>query len=105
MFKLYQMIWQRFVGSQMLPAVFDQTTIDISADDYTFRVVPCRNSTASSRRISPCRKEEDKKEDAADSAGNGLPQVKEGWKSAGLKQFAPTSTSPSRRRATPKRRW
>src|SRR6202045_2055660 len=37
LFKLYQLIWQRFVASQMLPAIFDQTTIDISADDYTFR--------------------------------------------------------------------
>jgi len=36
-FKLYQLIWQRFVASQMLPAVFDQTSIDISAGDYTFR--------------------------------------------------------------------
>ena len=36
-FKLYQLIWQRFVASQMMPAVFDQTTIDISAGDYTFR--------------------------------------------------------------------
>src|SRR5260370_41481086 len=35
-FKLYQLIWQRFVASQMMPAVFDQTTIDISAADYTF---------------------------------------------------------------------
>src|SRR5258707_14013827 len=37
LFKLYQLIWQRFVASQMLPAIFDQTTIDISAADYTFR--------------------------------------------------------------------
>ena len=36
-FKLYQLIWQRFVASQILPAVFDQTSIDISAGDYTFR--------------------------------------------------------------------
>jgi DNA topoisomerase-1 len=36
-FKLYQLIWQRFVASQMLPAVYDQTTVDISASDYTFR--------------------------------------------------------------------
>src|SRR2546429_7167452 len=36
-FKLYQLIWQRFVASQMLPAILDQTTIDISAADYTFR--------------------------------------------------------------------
>src|SRR5712664_378121 len=37
LFKLYQLIWQRFVASQMVPAVFDQTTIDIGAGDYTFR--------------------------------------------------------------------
>src|ERR1700674_3045123 len=35
MFRLYQMIWQRFVASQMVPAVFDQTSVDISANDYT----------------------------------------------------------------------
>src|SRR5260370_6153940 len=29
--KLYQLIWQRFVASQMTPAVFDQTTIDVDA--------------------------------------------------------------------------
>jgi DNA topoisomerase-1 len=37
LFKLYQLIWQRFVSSQMVPAVFDQTSIDIAAGDYTFR--------------------------------------------------------------------
>lgn len=36
-FKLYQLIWQRFVASQMNPAVFDQTTIDIGAGDYLLR--------------------------------------------------------------------
>ena len=34
---LYRLIWNRFVASQMMPAVFDDTTIDISAGDYTFR--------------------------------------------------------------------
>ena len=29
--KLYKLIWQRFVASQMVPAVFDQTTVDIVA--------------------------------------------------------------------------
>jgi DNA topoisomerase I len=37
LFKLYQLIWQRFVASQMVPAVFDQTSIDITAGDYLFR--------------------------------------------------------------------
>ncbi len=29
--RLYTLIWERFVASQMAPAVFDQTTVDISA--------------------------------------------------------------------------
>ena len=35
--KLYRLIWQRFVASQMTPAVFDQTTIDINAGRFVFR--------------------------------------------------------------------
>src|SRR5215212_5623272 len=34
--KLYRLIWQRFVASQMMPAVFDQTTIDIQAGRFIF---------------------------------------------------------------------
>jgi DNA topoisomerase-1 len=35
---LYRLIWQRFVASQMTPAIFDQTTIDIAAGEkYLFR--------------------------------------------------------------------
>ncbi len=29
--KLYRLIWMRFVASQMMPAIFDQTTLDITA--------------------------------------------------------------------------
>ena len=36
-YKLYRLIWQRFVASQMNPAIFDQTTIDIAAGDYLLR--------------------------------------------------------------------
>src|SRR3979490_1167548 len=35
--KLYRLIWQRFVASQMMPALFDQTTIDIQAGRFVFR--------------------------------------------------------------------
>src|SRR5207302_4629809 len=35
--KLYRLIWTRFVASQMNPAVYDQTTVEISAKDYLFR--------------------------------------------------------------------
>jgi DNA topoisomerase-1 len=40
-FRLYRLIWQRFVSSQMTQAVFDQTTVDIEAKadhSYDFRV-------------------------------------------------------------------
>jgi DNA topoisomerase-1 len=30
-FKLYKMIWERFLASQMTPAVYDQTSVDIEA--------------------------------------------------------------------------
>ncbi|KAB2879977.1 type I DNA topoisomerase [bacterium] len=35
--KLYELVWNRFVASQMMPAIMDQTTIDITADEYLFR--------------------------------------------------------------------
>ena len=40
--KLYRLIWMRFIASQMNPAVFDQTTIDLNVKgkggtEYTFR--------------------------------------------------------------------
>ncbi len=35
--KLYRLIWQRFVASQMAAAIFDQTTIDIKAGRFIFR--------------------------------------------------------------------
>ncbi|NUM81724.1 type I DNA topoisomerase [bacterium] len=35
--KLYELIWNRFVASQMMPALMDQTTVDISAEEYLFR--------------------------------------------------------------------
>src|SRR5216117_1409543 len=35
--KLYRLIWQRFVASQMMHALFDQTTIDIQAGRFVFR--------------------------------------------------------------------
>jgi DNA topoisomerase I len=41
-YKVYKLIWQRFVASQMTPAVFDQTSVDIEAksgkQSFTFRV-------------------------------------------------------------------
>ncbi|MFQ5543918.1 MAG: type I DNA topoisomerase [Nitrospiria bacterium] len=37
-FLLYQLIWNRFVASQMQPALFDVTRVDVTANIYTLRV-------------------------------------------------------------------
>ena len=37
--RLYRLIWQRFVGSQMAPVVYDTTTIDFAVNEYLFRAV------------------------------------------------------------------
>jgi DNA topoisomerase-1 len=36
-FKLYDLIWKRFIACQMKPAVFDKTTVEISGGDYIFK--------------------------------------------------------------------
>jgi DNA topoisomerase-1 len=36
-FRLYKLIWQRFVASQMESAILDVTTVNIGAKNYTFR--------------------------------------------------------------------
>ena len=80
LFKLYQLIWQRFVGSQMVPAVFDQTTIDISAADYTFRAtgsVMKFNGYLAVYQAAPEDQETENGEDK-EAEGRTLPRVAEG---------------------------
>jgi reverse gyrase len=54
-FRLYQLIWNRFIASQMMPAIYDQTAINIiskdaNAKEYKFRstgsVIKFRGFTA-----------------------------------------------------------
>jgi DNA topoisomerase-1 len=81
LFKLYQLIWQRFVASQMLPAILDQTTIDISAGDYTFRATGSVQKFDGYLRVyqTPAAiadREDDEKDDEGE--GKNLPRVEEG---------------------------
>jgi DNA topoisomerase-1 len=81
LFKLYQLIWQRFVASQMLPAIFDQTTIDTTAGDYTFRANGSVQKFDGYLRVyqTPAAiadREDDEKADEGE--GNALPRVTEG---------------------------
>ncbi len=36
--RLYTLVWERFVASQMSAAVFDQTTVEIASGEYGFRI-------------------------------------------------------------------
>jgi DNA topoisomerase-1 len=81
LFKLYQLIWQRFVASQMLPAIFDQTAIDISAGDYTFRATGSVQKFDGYLRVyqlpvAAADREDDEKDDEGE--GKSLPRVEEG---------------------------
>jgi DNA topoisomerase-1 len=81
LFRLYQLIWQRFVASQMLPAILDQTTIDITAGDYTFRATGSVQKFDGYLRVyqlpaSTADREEDERDDEGE--GKALPRVTEG---------------------------
>jgi DNA topoisomerase I len=80
-FKLYQLIWQRFVASQMLPAIFDQTSIDISAGDYTFRATGSVEKFDGYLRVYQlpavgADRDDDEKDE--ENEGKALPRVSEG---------------------------
>jgi DNA topoisomerase I len=77
MFKLYQLIWQRFVASQMVPAVFDQTTIDIAVADYQFRATGSVMKFEGFLAAYQAAVEDDDK-DPDDAESRTLPQVSEG---------------------------
>src|SRR2546426_5512297 len=81
LFKLYQLIWQRFVASQMLPAIFDQTTIDINVGDYTFRATGSVQKFDGYLRVYQLpASNADREDEEKDEEGEGktLPPVTEG---------------------------
>ena len=38
-YKVYELIWNRFIASQMTPALLETTVIEISADEYLFKAI------------------------------------------------------------------
>jgi DNA topoisomerase-1 len=78
---LYTLIWNRFVASQMVPAVFDQTTVDIEAADTTFRATgQVMKFDGFIRVYTEGRDDEPKKgeEDEDDESERRLPPLREG---------------------------
>src|SRR5207248_4772266 len=82
-YSLYRMIWNRFVASQMPPATFDETTVDITAADYLFRVkgtVPKFPGwlAAYGQTVEEKPETEKDKDEADDVASGVLPPIVEG---------------------------
>ena len=74
--KLYRLIWQRFVASQMMPAVFDQTTIDIQAGRFIFRATGSVQKFDGFLKIYQEGRDEKTEED--EEAERSLPLVEKG---------------------------
>lgn len=72
-YKLYKLIWSRFLASQMSAAVFDTTAVDIAAGDYIFRATGLTMVFPGYTRVYiETRDEGDKEEEKQ------LPQLSEG---------------------------
>ena len=102
-FRLYQLIWQRFVASQMTPAVYDMTIVDFDLGRYLFRAT---GSVLDLRRVPRAlygRAREGGREDdgrpSADSAARRRATRSRSGRSPRR------STSPSRRPGSPRPAW
>jgi DNA topoisomerase-1 len=89
LFRLYSLIWQRFVASQMNPAIFDQTDVTIEAGKVEFK------ATGSILKFSgflavyqESKPDEGKEKDEADEGGV-LPELQEG-ETLALRELLPT---------------
>ncbi len=76
--RLYRLIWRRFVASQMAPAVFDQTTVDVDAAGLTMsargNILKFRGYLAQYEVP-----EEKNGQESEDDKKKRLPHLEEGW--------------------------
>ena len=79
--KLYRIIWMRFVASQMTPAVFDQTTIEVTAqgrDGAAYLLRATGSVPKFDGFLAVYEEGKDQKDEEDDELKNRLPQVVEG---------------------------
>ncbi len=81
--KLYRLIYERFLASQMKPAIFDQTTIELKADGFLFRATGAVIKFPGFLALWQEPESEDEAEEKEDS--KKLPEVKAGEKADLLK--------------------
>jgi DNA topoisomerase-1 len=77
--QLYTLIWRRFVASQMTPALFDQTDVEIQAGTVDFKATGSILKFEGFLAVYQETKEEDPKADAEEKEDSGLlPELGEG---------------------------
>jgi len=69
-YRLYKLIWERFVASQMNPAVYDTLAVDINAGDYGLRANSSQLRFPGYKKVYNDSEEEDVK--------NPIPELKSG---------------------------
>src|SRR5262249_6508720 len=89
-YALYRLIWNRFVASQMKPAVYDETIVDIEAGQYLLRAkgstmkfkgfLAAYEETPDERRVGKPKEETPLAEDSTEPEEEGaqLPPLAEG---------------------------
>lgn len=74
--KIYRLIWERFVASQMAPAIYDQTTVDVEAGGCALRATGSVMKFPGYTAVYEESADEDADEESA--LRKGLPPVEEG---------------------------
>ena len=76
--KLYPLIWNRFLASQMAPAVSEVTTIEVEAGRFQLRATGSRLLFDGFTRLYEERPDEDASHPGPDEEGGRLPEVAKG---------------------------
>ncbi len=76
--KLYTLIWQRFVASQMVPAVYDATTVDMDRGVAQLRATGQVMKFAGYTKVYEVAETDDAKAEAAEAADKLLPPMEVG---------------------------
>ncbi len=77
-FKIYSMIWNRFVASQMKPALFDETIVTVTAADHEFEAKGEVQKFAGYLRVYQEAKATDEGGEADEAQDGRLPRLERG---------------------------
>lgn len=100
LFRLYKLIWERFIASQMESAIYDTMSVDIAAGDYLFRASGSRVSFKGFLVLYEEGRDEEYLDDEDEGKKDGLlPELTEG------ERVAPTEIKPTQHFTQPPPRY